>query len=173
MRLNKAPIRVKEHRLTAQDIELAVANFFGIRENIIVPNVSWGLFRDNHEADMVVLRESGWADEVEIKVTAHDIKKDLQKHYGRGHARSEMIRFLWFAVPEKLIGDPNIPEYAGILGVYEKGKTVRLVRPAKARAGARKLNEKEHGKLLRLGCLRIWMLKRHLQKERLNNRERS
>lgn len=170
MRLNKAPIRVREHRLTAQDAELAVASFFGIRENIIVPNVSWGLFHDNHEADMVILRESGWADEVEIKVTASDIKADLCKHRGRGHARPETIRFLWFAVPEKLVDDPNIPEYAGILGIYEKGKTVRIVRPARARAGARKLNDKERNKLLRLGCLRIWMLKRHLQRERLRTR---
>ena len=168
MRLNKAPIRVKEARLTAQDVELAVASFFGIRENIIVPNVSWGLFRDNHEADMVILRQSGWADEVEIKVTSRDIKADLAKHHGCGHARPENMRFLWFAVPESLIGDENIPSDAGILGVYGKGRVVRVVRPAKVRPGVRKLNETERVKLLRLGCLRIWMLKRHLQRVRLN-----
>lgn len=37
-------------KLTIHEIELAIAQVFGVRNNIIVPNVSWGFFA-THEAD--------------------------------------------------------------------------------------------------------------------------
>lgn len=161
-------MRPRASKVTAQDVELAVANFFGIRTCVMVPNVSWGLFRDhNHEADMVMLRPSGWADEIEIKVSASDIKADLRKHRGAGHCRPELIRFLWFAVPEALATCEYIPAYAGILAMFETGKTIRVIRPAAINPGSRKLTNAEQFKLLRLGCMRVWTLKKHLQRTRL------
>ena len=53
-------------RLTAQDIERLVAAHFDHRANLIVPNVSWG-WGLAYEADMVVVRPSGYAMEIEIK----------------------------------------------------------------------------------------------------------
>lgn len=52
--------------LSIQQIELAIAQMFGIRNNIIVPNVSWGFF-DTHEADLVIINKSNYLTEVEIK----------------------------------------------------------------------------------------------------------
>lgn len=146
--------------MTARDIELAVALHFGVRQNIIVPNVSWGMFRD-HEADMIVLRSSGWADEIEIKVTAADIRADLKKNRGRGHARPSTVRCLWFAVPEHLSRHSDIPAVVGILSVSDDRK-VSLVRPPFVNPAARKLTDKETRQLMRLGCMRIWALKKHL-----------
>ena len=47
-------------------------NFFNYRANLIVPNISWGL--GLHECDLLVLTSSGYATEIEIKVSKADLK---------------------------------------------------------------------------------------------------
>ena len=49
--------------LSIDQIECAVAECFGVRNNIIVPNVSWGFFA-THEADMIIINKSGYLTEV-------------------------------------------------------------------------------------------------------------
>jgi len=150
---------------TAQQIEIAVIKHFNPRQNIIVPNVSFGLFA-YHEADLIVLSPYNCGTEVEIKVTAADIKADLKKKHGH---KEEIIRDVWFAVPEELADDPNIPSYAGILSVTKLktrrgGQRYRCVRkrlPVKNK-DSRKFFDVERNKLLRLGCLRIVGLKEKL-----------
>lgn len=147
-------------KMTAVEIEVAVANSFGIRHNLVVPNVSWGLFNDNHEADLVVLHDSGYADEIEIKVTASDIARDLVK---RSHAHKERgcrhIRRLFFAVPVWLADDPNIPATAGILTVSPGSRRVVTVRAPAINRNAVRFDDGMRYKLARLGCLRIWTFK--------------
>ena len=153
-------------KMTAIEVESAVADFFNFRTNLIVPNVSWGLFDDHHEADLVVLHPSGFADEVEIKVTAADIKADLAKR-SRAHkeAGCREIRRLFFAVPYWLADNPNIPAFAGIISIGGPHGT-QIVRAAKINRKASKLDDQKRAKLAHLGCMRIWTLKRH-EKARL------
>jgi hypothetical protein len=139
-------------------IEIAAANFFDIRRNIIVPNVSWGL--GLHECDLLVVRrQSLCAIEVEIKTTKADLKKDARKRHGH---KSNKIRQMYFAVPEKLAAfaletlDPEI----GVLSVV--GLRATQIRPARIRAGARPLSQAEALTLATLGTMRIWSLKRNL-----------
>ena len=49
------------------EMEVALMKHFGIRQNIIVPNVSWSFL--NYEADLVVLTKSNYATEIEIKIS--------------------------------------------------------------------------------------------------------
>ena len=151
------------------DIEIAIAKHFGYRTNIIVPQVSWGLGL-NHEADLLVVSPAGCVREIEIKVSASDIKADLAKRHPHGGA---MIRQVYFAVPEELAGNPNIPSYCGILSVHEmrKSSSVTCVRAAKVNPRARKLSPREIQHLLHLGCMRLWSLKQKLQLERVKYRE--
>lgn len=162
-------------KITALDIEVAVADYFGVRANVIVPNVSWGFFSDGHEADVVVLRASGWAEEVEIKVSAADIRRDLRKSAGRGrgpgHARPATMSKLWFAVPEALARDPNIPADAGVLAYAGDGRVV-LVRGSKKTPGSRKLTDAEQLRLLRLLGFRVWSLKQARDRDLRNIRYR-
>lgn len=153
---------------TAQQIEIAIANHFNYRQNLIVPNVSWGLFK-HHEADLIILSKANWCTEVEIKVSAADIKKDLSKRHNH---REHNIKSLWFAVPEELKDNPLIPSHAGILYVSRylwrsktrySVRTQRLPTPDKK---AVKFTEEERNKLLRLGCLRVWGLKEKLNERR-------
>jgi len=148
--------------ITACDIEIAVAHKFNWRTTLIVPNVSWGWCL-RHEADMIILRPSGWAMEVEIKVTKSDIKADLKKlnsHY------STRIRGLWFAVPDVLADCEFIPKEAGILSVSTTDKqffrTVTTIRSPKLNPHAERVTPAEFVKLAELGAMRIWSLKEKL-----------
>lgn len=150
-------------KITSLDIEIAVAKHFGWRQNVIVPNVHWGLGL-HYEADLVVLRPSGWAVEIEIKTTASDIKADLKKRHQHD---SDLFRELWFAVPAGLAANPDIPPHAGVLSVYERSPgllDVKTVRPAALRKTARKWSPELRAKLLELAAMRTWSLKQHLQR---------
>ena len=160
--------------MNALDIELAVARHFDYRQNIIVPNVSWGIYGLQYEADIVILRPSGYGVEIEIKISSGDIKADLRKTHRHS---SILFRELWFAVPNVLDTDANIPEYAGILSVSGKpGKLIinRLRRPKINKTAVVWPLPSRH-KLLHLGAMRIWGLKENLaalkqrQKKSLDN----
>ena len=70
MVVRKKKVRVKP--ITTIEIEEAVARKFGVRTNIIVPNVSWGL-PGMHECDLFIIKMSGYGVEVEIKISKADI----------------------------------------------------------------------------------------------------
>ncbi len=157
--------------MNATDIELAVASHFNYRVNVIVPNVFWGIYGLQYEADVVVLRQSGFAVEIEIKTNKADIERDLRK---RHQHRSRLFRELWFAVPDHLAQDSNIPEHAGILAVIDTGRhhKVSKIRPPKINKTAMRWPDTSRTKLLHLGVMRIWGLKSNLmaQKQRLRNK---
>jgi len=145
--------------IKAHEIEIAVAKHWNYRQNLIVPNVSWG-WGMRYEADMIVCHKSGYCEEVEIKVTAQDISADLRKKHRHDDPR---VKRLWFAVPEEIKDHPDIPIEAGILSVVRAGGRLvaKAYRVAKIRQKARPATDKERLKLAELGCMRIWSLKKH------------
>ena len=146
---------------TTLEIETAVANYFGYRRQIIVPNVWWGL-GFNHECDMLVVDvRTGYAKEVEIKISRSDLKADSKK----GHLHtSPKIKRLYFAVPQRMTKDIDlVPARAGILIVSNTGE-VRKHREAKPNEHARPLTQKEQLKLAHLGTMRIWSLKQEIRR---------
>lgn len=158
--------------MNARDIEIAVAKHFNPRANIIVPNVSWGLF-NNREVDVLVVRPSGFAVEVEIKTTAADIKRDLKKHRhyidSRGwHGDRDKIREKYFAVPEALTSHPDIPAECGIISVGESEGDYwpwhQVKRRSKLNKNARRLTPAEIHHVMELGLMRIWTLKESLRR---------
>lgn len=154
------------------EIEEAVARMFDIRRHIIVPNVSWGL--GVHECDLLVVRPTGYAIEVEIKVSKADLKKDAEKRHGHD---SHKIKELYFAVPDKLYeaAIEFAPLHAGIITVSWNGTIVHpqidgfasIKRPAIVNKTARPLTESEINTVARLGAMRIWGLKAKLIKQKL------
>ena len=151
-------------------VELATVQHFNYRTNIIVPNVSWGLGL-RYEADLVVLRPSGFAAEVEVKASASDIKKDLEKRHGHGgrhYTLKLLFRELWFAVPEHLMFNPHIPDRAGILFTRYDHRNIGkayVLRNPKIQKNAVKFDAKLKEKLLHLGVMRVWGLKENLIKK--------
>lgn len=149
--------------MTLFEIEEAVSRMYGIRQHIIVPNISWGL-DGLHECDLLVLTKSKYAIEIEIKRSRADLKKDAQKKHGH---KNKIIRKLYFAMPnvmEKHI--EFVPEDAGIILCYKQDDKVyaRVFREAKVDSLAPKLTDGQVSQLTRLGCMRIWGLKQKIIK---------
>lgn len=151
-------------KITTLEMEIALAQYFGIRQNLIVPNVSWGM--DTHECDLFILTPSGYGWEVEIKVSKADLIKDKEKRHGHNSGK---IKYLYFAIPdylEKYIFE--IPLRAGVIVVrpnknYECGYWCEKFRRPGAN-GNYKYTDSERLKIARLGALRIWGLKKKLLK---------
>lgn len=155
----------KKPEMHAGDIELALAYHYNWRQNLIVPNVYWGLgFR--YELDVMVVTPAGWATEIEIKVTVSDLKADQKKSHGH---HSHKIKYLYFAVPEKLQAPALelIPERSGLFIVRPDLKPndyrkTEIVKSPTINKHARKITADERIKLNELATMRIWSLKKHL-----------
>lgn len=147
------------------EIEIAMMSYLNVRQNIIVPNTSWGLHlggKDLHECDLLMLSKSGYATELEIKISRADLLKDAKKLHGHEH---HYITNFYFVVPENLksVALENIPDRAGLYVLARKNSgnlIVRLERKAKRSAHARKWAKDEVFNLARLGVMRILGLKR-------------
>ncbi len=144
---------------TSDEIEYAVANWFGIRTHVIVPNLSWGLVK--HECDLAVLSPSEYLYEVEIKISHSDLIRDKSKRKWLFYDERG-FRKLWFAIPEKLKNSiEQVPSKAGILIITQYGVVYEIRKP-KININATKLLEIQKFKLARLGTMRIWKLKHEL-----------
>lgn len=168
------------------EMEIVIADYFNWRQNIIAPNISWGA--GLHECDLLVITKSGYATEIEIKVSKADLKKDLQKSHNHGMAApkyfvehlseheqkeifSDKIKYLYFAMPEKICNVETIniiPEKAGIIIVKEKPNRdhfmrdrVKIIRKP-INKSEYCFNEKERYNILRLATMRTWRLKEKL-----------
>lgn len=161
-------------KIKTLDMEVELSRFLNFRINLIVPNVSWGMF--SHECDLIRLTPAGYCSEIEIKVSLSDLKKDKEKKHnhfdgGRYGYNPNKIKYLYFAIPEYLEQHiEHIPERAGILVVREYQFNWGLeLRTGEIRAPKKqsnyKFSEAERIKLLSLMAMRIWGLKRKLAKK--------
>jgi hypothetical protein len=149
---------ISRTKITCMDIEIAVANYFGVRANLIVPNVSWGLWI--HECDLLVVTKAGYCYEVEIKTNRSDLKADMRKQHRH---ESKRIRRLYFAIPTELLDSIEfIPTRAGILEVSVRTKgaypSCKCIRDSEI-LPAQKLSDAERFQVARLGTMRIFPLK--------------
>jgi len=147
------------------EVEVAVMALLDIRKNVVVPNVSWGMWVGGeplHECDLLRLSKANYATEVEIKVSRADLRKDADKVHRHEHRG---IKYLYFAVPAELqdYAMERIPDRAGLYVVGHNGRA-KLVREAVARKGCVPWTDKERNKLTQLGCMRILGLKKKIIK---------
>lgn len=157
-------------KIHAGHIEVAVARLLNWRLYTIVPNVSWGLGL-SHECDMLALDAEGRFTEIEIKVTASDLKRDFLKPHG--HCGKYISRLV-YAMPETLCEKyaDIVPRRCGIISVTTaNGKHENPIPKAawwrQARhAQMEKPPPKTVAKFMALGCMRIWTLKEHCFRQR-------
>lgn len=165
--------------ITTLEMEIAVANYFNIRQNTIVPNVHWGL-ESMHECDIMVVTPAGYCTEIEIKVSKKDIiAENKKKHHHID--RLNRVKNFYFAVPKELaeFALERIPSHAGLL-VATKGNIAGTIRarlmckrPCVADSNARKLTKEEHAQVVRLGAMRIWAAKGNIHKLREQGKEQA
>jgi len=169
--------------MTTIEMEYAISRRFDVRTHTIVPNVSWGLL--SHEADVLVMRETGFLLEFEIKRSFSDYKADFKKHKWR-NGLSKTIKKFYYCFPADLWRKRRghiqeiLPEFAGILVIYKNGERLpfsEIIKPAKLNPGCKALSKPQQLKLAQLGTMRIWNLKRQIitsqnDKKRLNQSSR-
>lgn len=156
--------------MTTLEAEIKLMHMFGIRRNIIVPNVSdWsGLVM--FEADLLILTKSNYATCIEIKVSKADLKNDLKKKHIKKLGKIingktalawyyRNLKHFYYAVPEELLEDAKnqIPSFAGLIninhGVVRKPKLI----------SNKKWPDEMKVQLLRLGTMRILNLKHRIK----------
>ena len=149
--------------ITTLEMEVAIMNYLGVRKNIIVPNVFWGLI--DYEADIVSLTKSGYATEIEIKVSKSDLLADFKKSIQHN---SNLFKYFYYAIPKDMqeYALDKIPKEAGLL-VVSFGKdsndlSVTEVRSPILNKSHIKWTDKDTLKLAELGCMRILGLKKKL-----------
>ena len=148
--------------LSVKEIQALLADYWGIRNNIIVPNVSWGML--DYEADLLIMNQTGYVMEIEIQRSWSDFLADFKKD--EVAHKSEIIYQFWYCVPDEIyskckeklkevypdsIGRPNIISYtdSGMLNFHGKAASY-------CSGKHRKLYLEEQLKLARLGTLRYW-----------------
>jgi hypothetical protein len=147
------------------DIELAIVNFYGKRKHIIVPNcfINFGTSAD-HECDLIIIKQSGYAVEIEIKLSKSDLIADFKKKHGH---IDERLQYLYYAMPNELYEKCKdlIPEHAGIYSIFKHNNKMFVKCEKNAiKKTCRKLTIEEQLKIARLGVMRIWNLKEKYQK---------
>jgi len=166
------PKKIKSKSITTIECEVAIALYFGVRTNIIVPNLSWGFIQ--HEMDMAVITKSGYLKEIEIKISKADFLKDFEKGHGHIDKLNRITEF-YYAMPIDLYTKVKdlIPVNAGVIVCeryhYKEWDGVKYILKERIRAdikktaikikNARKLTVDEQFKISRLGCMRIFNLK--------------
>ena len=144
--------------MTTPEMEIALARFFDPRRSLIVPNISWSMFR--HECDLLIVTKAGYAYEVEIKVSRADMKQDELKSH---HHESKIISRLYFAIPKALLKHIDlIPGNAGIISVGLNAHCM-IIREAPKNNGY-KFTDQQRYDVARLATMRIWGLKQTIER---------
>lgn len=150
-------------------MEVALMKFFKFTQKLVVPNVTDMSGLVKFETDLLVLTKSRYATGVEIKVSRSDFQNEFKKkQYQYGEEMDDifygMFKNFYFAFPEYLVEEciADVPSRFGILTVNKKGR-VRELRASELLYN-KKWSEKDYNNLMRIGCMRIYNLKRNLIK---------
>lgn len=147
--------------MTSKDITKKLSRHFAWRKNIIIPNYQQGT--TGYEADLLIVRPSGWVEEVEIKISLSDFKADF-KNKARKHLilqdkaspRQPFIaKKFWFAVPGDIADKVMelLPPYAGLI-VVDGFVTVR--KPAPTLKHAKKISPAKITHIYKCIYYRFW-----------------
>jgi hypothetical protein len=155
-------------KITAAEIELALSGFFDSRKNFMIPNVSNGFRGINYEIDVMVVTASLYAYDIEIKVSASDLKRDQDKHKWRYCLQQHYFRKSYFAMPETMSQHQDlVPAHAGIILVSYNERShwyvAYVVKEPVVDNLAKKVTEAEYAQLGRLAMMRMWDLKRNVR----------
>jgi hypothetical protein len=100
--------------LTCKQIQQTLFTTYGKGGSIVVPNCC----ALTHEADLLVLRKTGYIAEFEIKVSRSDFKADFKKVDKHNFLRAGhkwCANEFYYACEDGLIKPDEVPEYAGLV----------------------------------------------------------
>ena len=137
------------------------------REELFVPNVSWGFFRE-HEADLVKISRAGFMTEYEIKRSWSDFLADFKK---KSYHADDRIAEFYYVVPEVMAQQAvdyicpdarsRVSYHAGVLGFDENLCHLKTYLECNYPKG-KKMYVEDMYEVARLGVLRYWSMRRNL-----------
>lgn len=142
--------------LDENKVLIYLANYFDSRQNIIVPNVSWGLGL-NYEADMIIIKpNSGKMIEIEVKLTKSNLINDKRKKKWLWKERIR-VKYFYYCIPKSLLEFALnfVFDFAGIVTFDEYGRMWTEKKP-KILNKDYKLSSSEITHFAHLGTMRIW-----------------
>ncbi len=149
-------------------IQRSLFDFYnGLNHKLIAPNI----YLHYSEADLITVQSSGYVNEIEIKLTKADFKRDFKKRKHRYMAeamkpksRLHTPNYFWFCCPQDLLSkiDFDIPEYYGILVVDENGALPIIHKRAKI-MHRDKVTNKQIAQIARSLMFKMWDYHVHLR----------
>lgn len=179
MNTRRATVRPSE-----RNMQVMIANHFNRLRYNAIPNVDFSYLQciklgfdyseipfrgNNHEADLILLND--FINEVEIKISFSDFKRDFEKRERNTHI-TKYTKCFYYAFPQELfiskgneiteLVDRNCP-YAGIMivniGHFYFSNDVRVCRRPKPFKEAEKIPTAIRERLLSVGCNKWWRSK--------------
>ena len=112
-------LKIKKKTWNEEDIQITLSRYFMSQSNI--KYIAENLYIYTWESDLWIMTKSDITYEFEIKISKADFKNDF-KHKTEKHALLEnknnhLIKpnYFYYAVPENLIKEEDVPEYAGLI----------------------------------------------------------
>ena len=142
-------------KVTTNQVEISLMYWCDIRRNIVVDRIKYinGLFA--FEADMLMVRPSGYMTGFEIKVSKADFNADKKKPHFNNPMYYKNFRHYYYVVADNIVDHAlaNIPEFCGLISAGSNGR-LRVVKQPPV-IGTYKLTAEQQFAVARLGALRI------------------
>lgn len=170
--------------MTTLEMEINLMRYLDFKRNIIVTNITPISQLVGFETDILSLSQSGYATALEIKVSKADLKADLKKYhiisldYQRKLTLKNLyknIKYFYYAVPQELEDEAlrQIPDFTGLYVVKTRqhpqieGIEITEIYEVKKpqQINPVKWNDKMKSQLTRLGCMRIFSLKKQCKSQ--------
>lgn len=120
--------KIFKTELTEEKIIEILMNDFQKSSKYKIPN----LYIFNWESDYLSYTESGYCYEIEVKISKADFKHDFTKKSKhkilQNDKKKNKPNYFYYAVPENLITEDEIPSYAGL--IYVRGRYCKIIKKA-------------------------------------------
>ena len=152
--------------MTEKDIQLKI--YYNLTSLTPLPIVIPNVYHFNWESDMLLLKPSGYLYEYEIKRTLSDFRADKKKYYkhflmkdnnNQRHSVRRNPRLFYYVCPVDIIPLDQVPEYSGLIYVYENTWMWKIIKKAPI-LKSEKLSVEKMMKLSQKGVARYWKLRR-------------
>lgn len=144
-------------RLTETKIQqILISGLMKKGHNYVIPNLYFYAW----ESDLISTSVAGLVNEYEIKISTSDFGADFKKKKKHdaldarlSNSKQGIPNYFWYVCPRNLISVEDVPNYAGLIWIEDKGPVTKKKAP---RLHTNKLTPKQMWKLGKTQMWRLW-----------------
>lgn len=122
---------MKNEKQTEKSMLKAIHNYFSSTYKYCIKNSF--IFNHNWESDYFCINREGYSFEVEVKISKSDFKNDIKKEkhglFVDNPKKKLVPNKFYYALPDGLIDEEEIPKYAGLIIVKGSHATIKKRAP--------------------------------------------